>query len=297
MERLGPLLGLRRRAADPVGTVVLLHGIGLGPWFWDPWAPRFAEARLDTVALTLPGHEPGARDIGFADAVAQVESALDAIGGPVTLVGHSLGGLVAQVVAARREVRALALVCGLPPGNLRFLPPLSGARGSGPMLAALVRGRPLPISWESYRKMGLATLSEEDARAFYARVVPWPNRLVRELLLARPAVDPRAVKAPVLVTIGYRDPLVPWSSGRVMGDLYDAVVWRYDDLGHNPPWEPGGARLGGDLAGWCAAPTRPQVLESEGFGPAEGVGHELRRERRGEAMKKRSAYGQKRAGR
>ena len=39
------------------------------------------------------------------------------------------------------------------------------------------------------------------------------------------------------------------------------------------------------------------MIESEGFNPTEGVGHEVRHARRGEAMKKRSAYGQKKSAR
>lgn len=298
MERLGPLHCTRHGCTDAAGTAVLLHGIGLGSWFWEPWLPHFADAKLDVVSVTLPGHEPEGRATRLADAVAEVEAALDALPGPVTLVGHSLGGLVAQIVAERRQVKALALVCPVPPGQVAWRTPLAGARGGGWRLVhPLLRGRPLAVSWGSYRAVGLANMVEAEARALYERVVPWPHGLVRDLVLARPAVDPLAVKAPVLVALGVRDTLVPWERARLLGDLYEGVVWRYDDLGHMPPWEPNGDRMGRDLAAWCAAPERPQVLESEGFGPAEGVGHELRRERRGEEMKRRSAYGQKKSAR
>ena len=97
--------------------------------------------------------------------------------------------------------------------------------------------------------------------------------------------------------LGRKDRLAPWEQVRVLGDLYEAVVWRYDDLGHMPPWEPAGLRMGRDIARYAINPSRPQVIESEGFNPTEGVGHEVRHARRGEAMKKRSAYGQKKSAR
>jgi hypothetical protein len=144
--------------------------------------------------------------------------------------------------------------------------------------------------------LGLNAAEEAVARDFHDRVTPWPNRLLRELV-RRPRVDTSTIQTPILVALGGKDPMVPWKQARVLGDLYEAVVWRYDDLGHSPTHEPGGLRMARDIAAFCVAPHRPRVIESEGFGPAEGVGVDARQKRRGVNMKKRSAYGQKEAAR
>lgn len=297
-SRFGPLDAVVAGPTDGAApTAVLLHGIGLGPWLWEPWVPFFTALGIRTVALRLPGHEPNAKNVGFAEVVAGVEAALDAVGGAPVLVGHSMGGLVAQVLATRRALAGIALVSPLPAGQVRVVPPRRAILGGVRLARAFVTGAPLTVAWELYRAVGLDVVDEPTARLLHARTVPWPNRLARDLALSRPFVDPAAVHVPVLVALGGRDGLVPWQSARLLGDLYEAVTWRYDDLGHMAPWEPGGARLGRDLAAWVANPSRPQVLESEGYGPAEGVGHALRRQRRGEEMKRRSAYGQKRSAR
>jgi pimeloyl-ACP methyl ester carboxylesterase len=292
-NRFGPLLGTVSGPADAPVTAVLLHGIGLGPWLYDPWAPAFAEAGVRTVALDLHS----GRDAGFSALIEDVSAALDSIGGPLALVGHSMGGLLAQSLAARRALSSLALVCPLPPGQIQVTPPKRALLGAPDIARALVTGGPLRVGWRLYRNVGLEQMDEPTARAVYARTRPWPQRLARDLAFARPVVDVTAVHAPVLVALGRRDQLVPWETSRILGDLYEAVTWRYDDLAHMPMWEPGGERMGRDLARWVANPSRPQVLESEGYGPSEGVGHTLRRERRGEEMKRRSAYGQKRSAR
>jgi pimeloyl-ACP methyl ester carboxylesterase len=253
----------------------------------------FAQNGVRTVRLDLHS----AKDRGLAGLIEDVELALDALGGEPVVVGHSMGGLVGQVLAARRQVAGLALICPLPPGQVRLLPPLGPLRETLALARPLVAGRPLHVPWPLYRAVGMDAMDEAVARQAWERVLDWPNQLTRDLALRRPQVDPGAIRCPVLVAIGRKDRLVPWATARVLGDLYEAVTWRYDDLGHFPPWEPGGERLGANLAAWVAAPSRPQVLESEGYGPREGVGHELRRARRGEEMQKRSAYGQKRSAR
>jgi pimeloyl-ACP methyl ester carboxylesterase len=100
-----------RRPAGP--TVVLLPGTGATAEDWDVVATRVGDER-PVVAVDLRGHGrsdwPGRYGIQlFADDVTAV---LDQLGtGPVDLVGHSLGGLVACKVAAARPdlVRRLVL--------------------------------------------------------------------------------------------------------------------------------------------------------------------------------------------
>lgn len=294
--QFGPLRGQVVEAENAKATAVLLHGIGLGPWFWEPWYPTFREAGVRVVNLELPGAAGADAEGGLADIAEQVRLAVQAIGGPVVLVGHSAGALLAQMVAEKHPPQGLVLVCPVPPRQVQFLPERDELLAGLRMLPSVLAGKAITVPYEDYRRTSLASLDEAVAREVYARVRPWPGRLLRELAL-RPKVDPLAIQCPVLVALGYKDRLVPWQKARVLGDLYEGVVWRYDDLGHMPPFEDTGLRMARDVARFCVDPVRPQVIESEGFMPTEGVGHAVRRSRRGEQMKKRSAYGQKKAAR
>ena len=292
---------LSRLVADaPVPRVraLCVHGLGLGAWLWEPWLPTFHDAGVSVVAPTLPGHGGDTTNVGVGDLLAAVEAELDRLPTdlPVALVGHSLGGLLAQIVLSRRALHAGVLVCPMAPGQIFSVPDKRGLRFLPESLFPTLAGRPYRPSWAAYRLLGLEAAEEAEARAFYERVTAWPNRICRELA-RRPVVDHERVSSPVLVALGGRDLMSPWTRTRLLGDLYEAVVWRYDDLGHSPTHEPGGLRMARDVAHFCVEPRRPTVIESEGYAPGEGIGTVARRERRGEAMKRRSAYGQKGSGR
>lgn len=97
-------------AANP--PVVLLHSMAAHSHWWDWTAPRLAERR-HVVALDFRGHGGSDRADGyrFDDYAADVVATLDVLGWRAPLViGHSMGGYVAALLAARHPERVGALV-------------------------------------------------------------------------------------------------------------------------------------------------------------------------------------------
>ncbi|MDR0529180.1 MAG: lysophospholipase [Zoogloeaceae bacterium] len=110
--------------------LLFIHGAFAGAWFWErgltPW---FAQAGYSVYALSLRGH--GGSDAGggaiealsIADYVEDVEivadwvSAREKVSAPA-LIGHSMGGFVAQKYLERRSAPAVALLCSVPPQGL-----------------------------------------------------------------------------------------------------------------------------------------------------------------------------------
>jgi 3-oxoadipate enol-lactonase len=89
----------------PAVAVVFLHGIGGAARIWEPQAKSFAHAGYRPVALDLLGYggRPPAESLDFETLAQDVEEAItrEALDRPV-VVGHSLGGMVAQTMLRRR---------------------------------------------------------------------------------------------------------------------------------------------------------------------------------------------------
>lgn len=86
---------------SPRQHVVLIHGEGVGPWVWAPFAGALP-AEVEVHRPTLPGHPPTSTDFcspaSAAEAVA-AQVGLDDLPGEVTVVGTSVGGQVAIELA------------------------------------------------------------------------------------------------------------------------------------------------------------------------------------------------------
>ena len=134
-------------------TVLFLHGIGGGNMAFAPQIESFAVQGWRAVSWDMPGYGASApiEPYTFKGLAESCLTLIDALRGPVILVGHSMGGMVAQEVVARRPqaVRALVLsgtspAFGKPDGQWQdaFLrertAPLDAGRSMAELAAELV---------------------------------------------------------------------------------------------------------------------------------------------------------------
>jgi pimeloyl-ACP methyl ester carboxylesterase len=94
-------------------TFILVHGAWHGSWAWDTIVPRLKAAGHDAIAVDLPGNGVDStppQQVSLDLYAAYVSRLVDAILGPVVLVGHSMGGMtVAQTCELRPDRVALAI--------------------------------------------------------------------------------------------------------------------------------------------------------------------------------------------
>jgi pimeloyl-ACP methyl ester carboxylesterase len=94
-------------------TFILIHGAWQGAWAWETIVPRLRAAGHDAVAVDLPGNGfdlTPPQEVTLDLYAAHVSRIIDAVRGPVVLVGHSMGGTVASQTCESRPHRiALAI--------------------------------------------------------------------------------------------------------------------------------------------------------------------------------------------
>jgi pimeloyl-ACP methyl ester carboxylesterase len=192
--------------------VVLIHGSwGRGEQL-APARAAFEERGYTAHTPTLRHHELPAHEgamkiasLSLRDYTDDLVALVNSLDSAPLLIGHSMGGLLAQLVAARTRQAGLVAACPAPAAGI-----LAANRTSlRATLPHLLRPRPWNKPWrlptfEQFRRWIANTQTEDFAREMYDGLVCESGRYVWELLLAVPrlstatVVDFAAVTAPVL---------------------------------------------------------------------------------------------------
>ncbi len=242
-----------KRGGRPRPPVLCVHGMFGGAWQFEGWLSQLAARGYEAQALDLRGHH-GSRPVPALGRVSvrdYVDDALEvarAIGNPV-VIGHSMGGLIAQKLAEAGAVRAAVLLCAAPPRGilvtsptligrqLKYLPQMLGSRPIAPD-----RG---DANWLMFNRTPLA-----DADAIFARLVPESGAAGREMSLGLIAVDQRRVTCPVLSVTSRDDRFVVPRIGRALARKYRAEQIVAEGHAHLVISEPGWEKVAAQVIDW-----------------------------------------------
>jgi pimeloyl-ACP methyl ester carboxylesterase len=230
-------------------ALLLIHGTGACTAWWDPVVPALAGAHR-VIRVDLAGHGSSASPASGYDMPAQgrrAGAALDRLGaGRVTVIGHSMGCMVATALAEQRpgKVAALALI--------DMGPSLDAAIPEGLLVRLLLARFPGRLLW---RLRTEATI-RKAMRSAFTRPVDIPGTIIHAALgmthralagtargshdyLRQQSLPARlaALGLPVLVIFGTEDARYPSSSAAAYRDVPGARVQLLPGVGHTPMQE------------------------------------------------------------
>jgi pimeloyl-ACP methyl ester carboxylesterase len=213
----------------PEQDVVLLHGIWHGPWVWENWIPMLAE------------HGYRCHPVGPAQSASRLRTwidaarrAIDALPNRPVLIGHSLGGLVAQHLMADLHFPAAVLLAPVPG---RY-PPSTVFRSSVRQPAAtaeslLRRDLYAYVRTPARTRRSLFTpeTPERSVEDAHRRLVGASPHLILDMLVSKPRAVDRAT--PVLVLAGGEDVLFRPRAIRRFANRIGADTVTIDGSGHD----------------------------------------------------------------
>ena len=245
------------RVAQP--PMLMVHGIMGGAWYFAKWLQLFSARGHPAYALNLRGHH-GSRpvenfgQVSVMDYVADVRDAASGIrerhpGAPLILVGHSMGGLVAQKAAETVSPAAVILLSSVPPRGIPLLSwPLF--RRELKHVPEMLASKAVIANPRDAADLFLNRVDPAEVASFVPLWTPASGRAGREITFGRIAVDGERVTCPVVVVAGADDVAIPPRIQRKVARKYGAPFRVYERNAHFLIWEAGWDRIAADVATW-----------------------------------------------
>ncbi|MEI6374494.1 MAG: alpha/beta hydrolase [Actinomycetes bacterium] len=218
---------------EPTGRppLLMVHGVAHGAWcFAEKWLPAAATRGFRSSAVSLRGHggSGGAAQLGRAtsrDYVHDILQAITEMPEPPILIGHSMGGLLSQLVAERYPLRGLVLLAPAP-ANGAFGTLMHTLRVRPADALAVMVGRTLPM-----RPDVLFTSLDPVEAELLASRTGRESAIAQYELLRRRRIGP--VRCPVLVIGTHDDQIVRPVDVERTAQMYDVEPVWLDGMGHD----------------------------------------------------------------
>ncbi len=222
-------------------TIVFIHGLWIHTSSWQPWMDFFQQHGYDTLNPGWPGdsatvaecrnHPESIANRGvkeIADSYAKVIATLPE---PPIVIGHSFGGLLAQIILSRGIAAAGVAIDPAPIKGVWQLP-LSALKASLPVLGNPFNLRKaISLTYDQFRYGFANAVSEDEAKILYEMwAIPAPARPLFQAATASfagsetKADTENATRGPLLITGGEKDHIAPPVLGRASMKKYNASV-------------------------------------------------------------------------
>lgn len=246
-------------------TILMIHGMWGGGWYWDKFQDYFKKRGYTCIAPYLRHHDikpddPPPHGLGktsLLDYAEDLELEIKKLDEKPIIFGHSMGGLLAQILASRDLAKAAVLFTPAPPAGIVALTcsVLKSFR------EVLLRGgfwkKPHKISYEAAVYAMMEKLPEEERRYVFDRSVWESGRAATEIgfwfLGVRGAqVDASKLTCPSLIISGSEDNITPAKVVKKVAEKYQPSS-TYMEIGGGAHWlirEPGWEKVAAYVHTW-----------------------------------------------
>lgn len=211
--------------ATPSKTIVLVHGMFMTPSCWGPWPAFFEAAGYRVIAPAWPAHDrspaearaahpdPALAAVDLAAVVDHYRKIIATLDEPPILVGHSMGGLVVQILLSEGKASTAIAIDAAPPKGV-FTFNAAFLRSNGRVLRGDL-DLPLDMDAERFAYVFVNAQPAAEQHAIWETFAqPESRRVGRGATTDAAKIDFSRARPPLLLIAGERDHAVPPVIGR-----------------------------------------------------------------------------------
>ncbi len=206
-------------------TIVFIHGMFMNSLCWEKWTAYYQAKGFKCLAPDWPGRDkpvdvlrmnhpdPQLGQLTLSRVLEHITDTIKSLDQKPIIIGHSVGGLVVQLLLQRDLAAAGVAIDSAPPMGV-FTSKWSFLKANWPHITPFVSpSNPIAPTFEHFQYAFVNGLPLAEQRAAYERyAVPESRRVPRESLSAR--IDFKKPHPPLLLIAGSSDNIIPASLNR-----------------------------------------------------------------------------------
>lgn len=250
-------------------TIVFVHGMFQNPVSWEKWISYFNERGYECIAPAWPMHEglpadlrddppTGLGDLELQTIVDEMERVVVALPEKPMVIGHSVGGLITQLLTQKNLVEIGVPISSVAPNAMLAFD--WGFMENSALIANPFKGNePFYTDLESFHASFCNTMSLEETQVAFEETATHDSRKVlRDCMGEAGQIDTELPHAPLLFIAGEEDQIIPYELDRRNAEAYTDEVSIVDfkafpDRGHWICGQPGWEEVAAYISDWLQA--------------------------------------------
>jgi pimeloyl-ACP methyl ester carboxylesterase len=247
-------------------TIVFIHGMFQNPRSWEKWITYFNGKGYNCIAPAWPLHEgapadlrnnppAGLGDLELQTIVAEMERLVNALPEKPILIGHSVGGLIVQLLVQKGLADMGVPIDSVAPNAMLAFD--WGFMKNSALIANPFKGNePFYTDLESFHESFCNTMSLEETQIAFDETATHDSRnVLRDCMGEAGQIDMDMPHAPLLFIGGEEDEIIPYELNRRNAGAYTDEVSIVDfkafpNRGHWICGQPGWKEVAAYISEW-----------------------------------------------
>jgi len=237
-------------------TIFMIHGMYGGGWCWENYKDYFEAKDYKCISPSLRFHnichsdipDPRLGTTSILDYADDLEEQIRALDEPPIIMGHSMGGLLAQILGARGLAQSLVLLTPASPHGISAFKFSVLKSFSKSFLQYGFWKKPLKPTFKGMVYSCLHLMEKDEQQKIFKRLAYESGRAACEIGLwfldpnGSSRVDESKIKCPMLIIGASEDRITPVSIIKKIADKYTQATYKeFPDHAHwvlgQPNWE------------------------------------------------------------